>query len=392
MTPLDRLLDFLARLPFRIRLPQSRGGRVALALVFIYFVWGSTYSGLHFALQSFPPLLLSGLRNLLGGIGLFIFALRRKPEWPTLLEIRNSAIVGTMLVALSSGTIALGMRTVSSGSAAVMVATVPLFATVIAAVAGRPVTKGEWSAVALGMVGIVVLNSGGAAAANSALGTICVLAGALFWAGGAHLSTRLKLPSDLFLSTSLQIGLGGLMSTLAAWLLGERIEQVAAAPVFAFLYLMVFCTMAAYVAYGYLIRHTSPIIASSCMYVNPIVAVALGALMLGEPVTMATVIATVAILGSVGLSFLFDPARRPAARAAADVSPAVATGSAAAPAPAPAPDQAAVPDSAPILTPSAIPLAVPTPAAVVDPAAVMDPAQAFTPPPADEPAESRARA
>lgn len=120
--------------------------------MFIYFVWGSTYSGLHFALQSFPPLLLSGLRNLLGGIGLFIFALRRKPEWPTPLEIRNAGIVGTMLVALSSGTIALGISSVSSGSAAVMVATVPLFATVIAAVAGRPVTKGEWAAVALGMV------------------------------------------------------------------------------------------------------------------------------------------------------------------------------------------------------------------------------------------------
>ncbi|WP_396330164.1 EamA family transporter [Burkholderia anthina] len=403
MTPLDRLLDFLARLPFRIRLPQSRGGRVALALVFIYFVWGSTYSGLHFALESFPPLMLSGLRNLLGGIGLFIFALRRKPEWPTLLEIRNSAIVGTMLVALSSGTIALGMRTVSSGSAAVMVATVPLFATVIAAVAGRPVTKGEWAAVALGMVGIVVLNSGGAAAANSALGTICVLAGALFWAGGAHLATRLKLPSDLFLSTSLQIGLGGLMSTLAAWLVGERIEQVAAVPVFAFLYLMVFCTMAAYVAYGYLIRHTSPIIASSCMYVNPIVAVALGALMLGEPVTKATVIATVAILGSVGLSFLFDPARRPAARAAAAAAaspgaPAPAVHMSSAPAAAfaaevaPAPDQAAVPDEAPILMPSAVTLAVPAPAAVVDPAVVMDPAQAFTPPPATAPAESRTSA
>ncbi|AXK65035.1 EamA family transporter [Burkholderia sp. IDO3] len=398
MTPLDRLLDFLARLPIRIRLPQSRGGRVALALVFIYFVWGSTYSGLHFALQSFPPLMLSGLRNLLGGIGLFVFALRRKPEWPTLLEIRNAAIVGTMLVALSSGTIALGMRTVSSGSAAVMVATVPLFATVIAAVAGRPVTKGEWAAVALGMVGIVVLNSGGAAAANSALGTICVLAGALFWAGGAHLATRLKLPSDLFLSTSLQIGLGGLMSTIAAWLVGERIEQVAAVPVFAFLYLMVFCTMAAYVAYGYLIRHTSPIIASSCMYVNPIVAVALGALMLGEPVTKATVIATVAILGSVGLSFVFDPARRPAARAAAAaaaptgaLAPAAHTPSAAFAAET-VPDQAAVADDAPILTPSAVTLAVPAPAAVVDPAVVMDPAQAFTPPPAAAPAESRTNA
>ncbi|KWB51535.1 multidrug DMT transporter permease [Burkholderia ubonensis] len=364
MTPLDRLLDFFARHP--IRLPQSRGGRVALALVFIYFVWGSTYSGLHFALQSFPPLLLSGLRNLLGGIGLFIFALRRKPEWPTLVEIRNTAIVGTMLVALSSGTIALGMRTVSSGSAAVMVATVPLFATVIAAVAGRPVTKGEWVAVALGMVGILVLNSGGAAATNSALGTICVLAGALFWAGGAHLSTRLKLPSDLFLSTSLQIGLGGLMSTLAAWLLGERIEHLAAGPVLAFLYLMVFCTMAAYVAYGYLIRHTSPIIASSCMYVNPIVAVAIGALMLGEPVTMATVIATVAILGSVGLSFVFDPARRRVSQTASasvstpvTASTASAPESATAPAPvttstsAPAPTQATMPKSTPEPTPAA---------------------------------------
>ncbi|KVR33715.1 multidrug DMT transporter permease [Burkholderia ubonensis] len=364
MTPLDRLLDFFARHP--IRLPQSRGGRVALALVFIYFVWGSTYSGLHFALQSFPPLLLSGLRNLLGGIGLFIFALRRKPEWPTLVEIRNTAIVGTMLVALSSGTIALGMRTVSSGSAAVMVATVPLFATVIAAVAGRPVTKGEWVAVALGMVGILVLNSGGAAATNSALGTICVLAGALFWAGGAHLSTRLKLPSDLFLSTSLQIGLGGLMSTLAAWLLGERIEHLAAGPVLAFLYLMVFCTMAAYVAYGYLIRHTSPIIASSCMYVNPIVAVAIGALMLGEPVTMATVIATVAILGSVGLSFVFDPARRRVSQTASasvstpvTASTASAPESATAPAPvttstsAPAPTQPTMPKSAPEPTPAA---------------------------------------
>ncbi|KVU81952.1 EamA family transporter [Burkholderia ubonensis] len=367
MTPLDRLLDFFARHP--IRLPQSRGGRVALALVFIYFVWGSTYSGLHFALQSFPPLLLSGLRNLLGGIGLFIFALRRKPEWPTLVEIRNTAIVGTMLVALSSGTIALGMRTVSSGSAAVMVATVPLFATVIAAVAGRPVTKGEWVAVALGMVGILVLNSGGAAATNSALGTICVLAGALFWAGGAHLSTRLKLPSDLFLSTSLQIGLGGLMSTLAAWLLGERIEHLAAGPVLAFLYLMVFCTMAAYVAYGYLIRHTSPIIASSCMYVNPIVAVAIGALMLGEPVTMATVIATVAILGSVGLSFVFDPARRRVSQtASASVSTPVTASTASAPEPATAPAPATTSTSAPAPTQATQPTQ-PTSASELMPAA-----------------------
>ncbi|MBU9426752.1 MULTISPECIES: EamA family transporter [Burkholderia] len=308
MTLLDRLLAIAGRV--RISLPQSRGGRIALALAFIYFVWGSTYLALHIALESFPPLLLSGMRNGLAGIGLFVFAMRRKPVMPSLVEIRNAGIVGTMLVAASSGLIALGMRTVSSGSAAVMVATVPLFATVIAAIAGRQVARGEWVAVGLGMVGIVILNSGGPSTPGSTLGSITVLCGGLFWAGGVHLSSRLKLPSDLFLSTSLQIGLGGTMSTIAAMFLGERSVQWAVLPTFAFLYLMIFGTMIAYVAYGYLIRNTSPVLASSCMYVNPIVAVALGALLLGEPVTAATVIATLAILGSVGLSFVCDPARK----------------------------------------------------------------------------------
>ncbi|WP_186234219.1 EamA family transporter [Burkholderia gladioli] len=308
MTLLDRLLAIAGRV--RIRLPQSHSGRIALALAFIYFVWGSTYLALHIALESFPPLLLSGMRNGLAGIGLFVFAMRRKPVMPSLVEIRNAGIVGTMLVAASSGLIALGMRTVSSGSAAVMVATVPLFATVIAAIAGRQVARGEWVAVGLGMVGIVILNSGGPSTPGSTLGSITVLCGGLFWAGGVHLSSRLKLPSDLFLSTSLQIGLGGTMSTIAAMFLGERSVQWAVLPTFAFLYLMIFGTMIAYVAYGYLIRNTSPVLASSCMYVNPIVAVALGALLLGEPVTAATVIATLAILGSVGLSFVCDPARK----------------------------------------------------------------------------------
>jgi drug/metabolite transporter (DMT)-like permease len=194
---------------------------------------------------------------------------------------------------------------VGTGTAAVMVATVPLFATVIAAIAGRKIGKGEWFAIALGLVGIAILSHGDTSA-GSAGGSLAILCGALFWAGGAHLAGRLKLPSDLFLSTSLQIGLGGAMSTMVAWVSGERMMEVHFLPIVAFLYLMLIGTMAAYVAYGFLIRHTSPIIASSCMYVNPVVAVALGALLLGEPVTHSTVIATIVILASVGLSFWFD--------------------------------------------------------------------------------------
>lgn len=294
----------------RIRLPRTRGGRIALALTVVYLAWGSSYLAVHVALESFPPLLLSGLRNVIAGIGLFFLATRRQFIWPTPTEIRNAGIVGTMLVGFSSGLLAFGMRSVGTGTAAVMVATVPLFATIISAIAGRPIAKGEWVAVALGLLGIFILNHGDTSA-SSMSGTIIILCAALFWAAGAHLASRLALPTDLFLSTALQIGLGGAISTLIALIGGERVTSLGFGPLFAFLYLMLVATMAAYVAYGFLIRHTSPIVASSCMYVNPIVAVALGAVTLGEPVTSATFISTGVILVSVALSFWFDRRRAP---------------------------------------------------------------------------------
>lgn len=291
-----------------IRLPRSKGGRIALSLAVVYFVWGSTYLGVHVALDSFPPLLLSGLRNLLAGIGLFVYAMRRRPVRPTLLQVRNAAVVGALLVGFSGGMLAYGMRTVGTGTAAVMVATVPLFAMVIAAATGHRIARGEWVAVAIGLVGIGVLSHGGTG--GTAGGSLAILCGALFWAIGAHLAGQLELPSDLFLSTAVQIGLGGAISTLVSWVSGERMMTLHFLPLLAFFYLMLAGTMAAYVAYGYLIRHTSPLIASSCMYVNPVVAVVLGALLLGEPVTTGKLVAMALILGSVALSFVFDDRRR----------------------------------------------------------------------------------
>jgi drug/metabolite transporter (DMT)-like permease len=312
-TPLPPKLpaDSRFRLPerFSFRLPKSRTGRIALALAVVYIVWGSTYMAVHLSLAAFPPLMLSGLRNLFAGIGLFIFAARRNPVWPTAAEIRNAALVGTLLVGLSSGMLAYGMRTVETGTAAVMVATVPLFATIIAAFTGRKIAKGEWVAVALGLVGIALLNHGDSSSGSTA-GSLAIICAAIFWACGAHLAARLKLPSDLFLSTAMQICLGGAIATVLAWLSGERIVSMQVTPFVSFLYLMLVGSMTAYVAYGYPIRHTSPIIASSCMYVNPVVAVAIGALLLGETITVWTVVATLIILGSVGLSFWFDYRRR----------------------------------------------------------------------------------
>lgn len=291
-----------------IRLPRSRGGRIALSLAVVYFVWGSTYLAMHVALDSFPPLLLSGLRNLLAGIGLFVFAMRGRPVRPTLVEVRNAGVVGALLVGFSGGMLAYGMRTVGTGAAAVLVATVPLFAMVIAAATGQHIARAEWVAVAIGLVGVGILSHGGTT--GTAGGSLAILCGAVFWALGAHLAGRLELPSDLFLSCAVQIGLGGAISTLVAWITGERMMTLHFLPLLAFLYLVLAGSMAAFVAYGYLIRHTSAFVASSCMYVNPVVAVVLGALLLGEPVTRGTILAMVLILGSVALSFVFDDRRR----------------------------------------------------------------------------------
>jgi drug/metabolite transporter (DMT)-like permease len=295
------------RFPFRA--PRSFKGQVALALTVVYLVWGSTYLGIHLALDSFPPLMLGGLRNLFAGIGVFAIAVHRKAAWPSALEVRNAAIVGTLLEGLSSGMMAYGMRTVGTGTAAVMVATVPLFATIFTALSGRRVAKGEWLAVALGLVGIVLLNHGDPSP-SSTVGTLAILCAAIFWAGGAHLATRLPQPSDLLMSTALQIGLGGLIATAIALASGERLAHVGVGAGFSFLYLVVIGSMAAYIAYNFLIRNTSTIVATSCLYVNPLVAVMLGAALLGEIVTRWTIIATVVILLSVGLSFWFDQQRR----------------------------------------------------------------------------------
>jgi drug/metabolite transporter (DMT)-like permease len=299
--------SFPDRFPFRA--PRSFKGQVGLALAIVYLVWGSTYLGIHISLESFPPLMLGGLRNLFAGIGLFAIAVHRKAVMPSAIEVRNAAIVGTLLEGLSSGMMSYGMRTVATGTAAVMVATVPLFATIFNALARRGVTKGEWFAVGLGLTGIVLLNHGDPSP-SSTFGTLAILCAAIFWAGGAHLASRLPQPSDLLMSTALQIGLGGFIATGIALLSGERLTHMSVGAGVSFLYLMLIGSMAAYVAYNFLIRHTSTIVATSCLYVNPVVAVMLGALILGEVITQWTVIATVVILASVGLSFWFDMRKR----------------------------------------------------------------------------------
>lgn len=273
-----------------------------VALAAIYFVWGSAYLVTHVALQAFPPLLLSGMRNFLAGSILLVILRLRGVPLPVGAEYRGAAVVGA-LIAMSNGMIPIGMQSVATGVAAIMVATVPLFVSLIAAATGLRVRWPEWLGIALGLFGVGLLNwQNGMAAVNA--GNAAILVGALCWALGTHLSTRVRLPANLMMATAMQIMFGGAIVGVFGWLTGARIEgAIGTGPWLAFSYLCVCASLLTTCAYMYLVRHASPAIAVSYAYVNPVVALMLGALLLRERITSQTLFALLIILASVGLVF-----------------------------------------------------------------------------------------
>lgn len=281
-----------------------------LSLAAIYLVWGSAYLVTHVAMQAFPPLLLSGLRNMTAGCILFGVLLWRGARLPTRAECRGAAIVGSLLCA-SNGMISLGMQSVDTGIAAVMVATVPLFSSLITAASGTPVRRMEWLAIAMGLAGIALLNrQHGLDVFNG--GNVAILLGALSWAWGSHLSVRVSSHPNLLMATALQIMLGGAVMLGAAWLTGTRMEVAfRPGPWLAFGYLCLGASLLSSCAYMYLVRHVSPAIAVSYAYVNPVVALLLGMLVLKEDVTAQTVAAMAIILGSVAVVFWVNRRRAP---------------------------------------------------------------------------------
>ena len=145
---------------------------------------------------------------------------------PSGVEYRGAAVVGA-LIAMSNGMISVGMQSVATGVAAIMVATVPLFAALIAAATGLRVGLPEWVGIALGLLGIGLLNWQSGMAAFS-VGNAAILLGALSWALGTHLSTRVKLPGNLIMATAMQIMFGGAIVATCGWLSGEESKYACA--------------------------------------------------------------------------------------------------------------------------------------------------------------------
>lgn len=292
--------------------------RLGLALFSLYVIWGSTYLAMRVAMLGFPPFRMASYRFLAAGTVLLIAARLRGQALPSLRQWRNAAAVGALLLACGNGGVAYAEQTVSSGLAALMVSAMPLWMALFGGLWGKWPASKDWLGLALGTAGIVVLNLGSELRGSPAGAGALVFATAA-WAFGSLWSRRLDLPQGAMAAAAEMLAGGVVLLGMSA----VRGEQMPAAvpplAIGALAYLVVFGSLVAYSAYLYLLARVTPAIASSYAYVNPVVALLLGAALLGENLPPALLLSLPLIIGAVALVLRPPGSVRPPAPRLSDV-------------------------------------------------------------------------
>ena len=283
---------------------ESAPGRmrllVPLALFAVYVVWGSTYLAIRVALDSWPPFLLGAVRFLAAGGALYAFLRLRGMPAPTPLQWRNAAISGTLLLGIGNGLVCYAEQTVASGLAAIAVASMPLFAAAFGTLYRDWPSRLEWLGLVIGFGGVILLNLG-SGMSGSPLGAIALVVAAIAWAFGSVWSRRRDMP-PASMNTAAQMICGGAALSFFSILQGERMHALPSLEAtLALFYLIVFGSLVAFTAYLFLLKNVRPLLATSYAYVNPPVAVLLGAVILGEVVHASDVAAMAVILAGVAM-------------------------------------------------------------------------------------------
>lgn len=279
-------------------IPSSRAA-VILALVSVYLVWGSTYLAMRIGLTGFAPFLMAGTRFTIAGGLLIAVLLVRGASLPTAKQWGGAAIVGILLLSGGNGGVVYAEQTVGSGLAALALATVPLLTALLAGIWGQWPTGREWVGLAVGFAGIVLLNLGGGLRASPA-GAIALLVAASSWALGSVWSRRLALPPGMMASAAQMLCGGAALLALGAAQHEHWHAHPSPAACGALAYL-VFGAVAGFSAYVYLLARVRPALATSYAYVNPVIAVVLGAAFAGEKLTPLVFAAGGLIVGGVVL-------------------------------------------------------------------------------------------
>src|SRR5229473_6387328 len=273
---------------------------IILSLLALYLLWGGTYLGMRFALQGFPPFIMAAVRQLSAGVILYLFLRARGNPRPTRAQWLAAALVGGLLLVGGNGIVSFAEQWVSSGLAALALGAVPLWAAIFSGLFGRWPTRIEWFGLGLGFSGLVLLNLENGLHANP-IGAIVLFIAPMSWALGSILSQHLPSPKGLMASAS-QMLAGGVMLFIVGFGTGEHMTGMPGPrPLAAMAYLIIGGSLVAFSAYGYLLRHVRPALATSYAYVNPLVAVSLGVALAGEQITMIGILAMLTILSGVGL-------------------------------------------------------------------------------------------
>jgi drug/metabolite transporter (DMT)-like permease len=283
-------------------------------LFIVYVAWGGTYVAIRVGVQTMPPLLMAATRSLVAGLILLpvgLWAQRRAggpaPRlWPTRAQWRGCAVVGVLLL-VANGVVGVGERTVPAGLAALLVATVPLWLISIDAVLNRArIGLAPAAGLVLGLAGVALLSGlGGGAGRISIGGVLTILAAAVVWAVGTLLTRRVTLPSSAALTSGMELVCGGVALLALSGAAGEfgslRLSEVSTRSWLALGYLIVGGSVIAFSAYGIAVRALPTATVATYAYVNPVIAVGLGALILNERLTPAMFAGGALIVGAVVL-------------------------------------------------------------------------------------------
>lgn len=262
-------------------------GRVLLALLAVYLIWGSTYLAMRWAIEGMAPLFMAAVRYLAAGALIYAFLRWRGHAAPDRVQWRNAGIVGVFLLLGGNGSVGLAMEHgVNSALSATVVAITPLCATLFARIWGHRATMREWLGLALGIVGVLLLKQG-QGLEGSLFGFVVLLLAAVSWSFGSMWGKHQEQPS-IWMASAVQMLVGGAALCLASLLRGEPWALPATSQsAWALLYLVLIGAIVGFSSYVYLLATVRPALATSYAYVNPLVAVLIGVWLGGERVDAA---------------------------------------------------------------------------------------------------------
>jgi drug/metabolite transporter (DMT)-like permease len=293
-------------------MPAPTKIRLIVAFAALYLIWGSTFLGIRFAIETIPPFLMAGARFLIAGLIMYAIAWSQGITKSSWTNWRTSLIIGACLLLACNGGVTISEQSIDSGLAALIVAIVPIYIVVLgwmAGIAPKP-TPIVWLGLIGGFVGVGVLlgpalrfsSNGGR---HAAIGMSILLVSSFIWSAGSLYSRTSKHAASPFLTAAQQMLCGGLLLLLAGFATGEtrrfHPNSMSILSLASFAYLVVIGAVIGYTAYIWLLRHCDPAKVATYAYVNPIVAVLLGATFAGENLTMRTLVAAALIIGSVAL-------------------------------------------------------------------------------------------